>query len=82
MVAYAIAGRSDFDPYKEPLAQDADGKDVFLKDIWPTTQEVADQVNTSVTREMFANSYESVFAGDSRWSGIESPEGSRFRLAR
>lgn len=78
VVAYAIAGRSDIDPYNEPLAQDADGKDVFLKDIWPSAKEVADQVNQTVSREMFEKSYSNVFAGDSRWSNIESPEGARF----
>ena len=78
VVAYAIAGRTDIDPYREPLTQDADGNDVFLKDIWPTTQAVAELVGSTVTRQMFKKNYASVFAGDKRWNGISSPEGARF----
>jgi aconitate hydratase len=78
VVAYAIAGRSDFDPYSEPLAQDQSGNDVFLKDLWPSAAEVAEQVTNTVSRDMFKQSYENVFAGDSRWNKIDSPEGARF----
>jgi aconitate hydratase len=78
VVAYAIAGRCDIDPYGEPLAQDAKGNDVYLKDIWPTTLEVAEQVTKTVTRDMFKQNYASVFSGDSRWNNISSPTGARF----
>ena len=78
VVAYAIAGRSDIDPYQEPLAQDAEGNDVYLKDIWPTTQAVAEQVNKTVTRDMFEKNYKNVFSGDQRWNAIASPEGTHF----
>ncbi|MBN1379295.1 MAG: aconitate hydratase AcnA [Gammaproteobacteria bacterium] len=78
VVAYAIAGRCDIDPYNDPLAQDTNGKDVYLKDIWPTTGEVAEQVGKTVTRDMFKKNYESVFAGDARWNAIASPEGALF----
>ncbi len=78
VVAYAIAGRADIDPYNEPLAQDQDGNDVFLKDIWPSTQEINEIVNSTVSREMFKESYANVFAGDSRWNKIESPEGALY----
>ncbi len=78
VVAYAIAGRCDIDPYSEPLAVGADGQEVFLKDIWPSTLEVAEQVAKTVTSDMFKKNYENVFSGDQRWQGIASPEGARF----
>jgi aconitate hydratase len=78
VVAYAIAGRCDIDPYKEPLGSDDNGKDIYLKDIWPTTLDVAGQVTKTVTREMFKKNYASVFSGDSRWNNIDSPTGTRF----
>jgi aconitate hydratase len=79
VVAYAIAGRTDFDPYHEPLAQDADGNDVYLKDIWPTSTEVNQAIASTVDRDLFRKNYENVFAGDSRWNTIGSSEGSLYR---
>jgi len=77
VVAYAIAGTMNIDLYHEPLAQAADGSDVYLKDIWPTQAEVAEAV-ASVSREQFTKSYANVFAGDANWQAIAAPEGERF----
>ena len=78
VVAYAIAGRMDFDPYKEPLTQDADGNDVYLKDIWPSQQEIRDAIAANVTREEFEAAYADVFKGDERWQALEAPAGEVF----
>ncbi|MCF7984258.1 MAG: aconitate hydratase AcnA [Thiohalocapsa sp.] len=75
VVAYAIAGRMDFDPYNEPLASDADGNPVFLRPIWPTQGEVADTVSTFLGQDDFTQSYADVFAGDKRWQGLSAPAG-------
>jgi len=72
VVAYAIAGRMDFDPYQEPLTQDAAGNDVFLKDIWPTQQEIRDSVAANVTRGEFEAAYADVFRGDARWQSLDA----------
>ena len=77
VVAYAIAGTMNIDLYNEPLAQDKDGNDVYLKDIWPTQMEVADAV-AGVTCENFSKSYEDVFAGDKNWQELAAPTGDRF----
>ena len=71
VVAYALAGslRHDFD--KDPLGQDADGKDVYLKDLWPTSAEIAEAVRGSVTRDLFVSEYANVFKGDERWADIK-----------
>ncbi|MEQ3644328.1 MAG: aconitate hydratase AcnA [Paracoccus sp. (in: a-proteobacteria)] len=71
VVAYAIAGDMNIDVTKDPLAHTPDGKPVYLKDIWPTSKEVADLVDTIVTREMFQAKYADVFKGDERWQGVE-----------
>jgi aconitate hydratase len=81
VVAYAIAGRIDWDPYNEPIGEDADGKSVFLKDIWPTSQEVASAVQASIDSAMYARSYGSVFEGDERWKSMPVPAGDRFEWA-
>ncbi len=73
VVAYAIAGRMDIDLYNEPLGQDKDGKDVYLKDIWPSQKELQDVVMKTVTREQFTSAYQDVFAGNERWSKLKSP---------
>ncbi len=72
VVAYAIAGRMDFDPYAEPLAEDANGADVYLKDIWPSQQEIQEAVAANVTREEFAAAYADVFKGDARWQSLSA----------
>ncbi|UXU74039.1 MULTISPECIES: aconitate hydratase AcnA [unclassified Paracoccus (in: a-proteobacteria)] len=71
VVAYAIAGDMNIDLTTQPLAHTADGKPVFLKDIWPSSKEVAELVDTIVTREMFQSKYADVFKGDERWQAVE-----------
>jgi aconitate hydratase len=75
VVAYALAGTLDKDLNNEPLGQDASGKDVFLKDIWPSPAEVADFVHRFITSTMYARSYANVFDGDDRWRAIKVPTG-------
>jgi aconitate hydratase len=78
VVAYALAGSLDIDLTREPIGTDSDGQDVFLKDIWPSSHEIADLVRTNVTADMFRHSYSSVFEGDERWKQIDSPAGEMF----
>jgi aconitate hydratase len=80
-VAYALAGTMDIDIAHEPLGQDEQGQDVYLKDIWPSEQEIAQTVGEAVRADMFRKSYGEVFAGDERWSGLAVPEGERFAWA-
>jgi len=74
VVAYAIAGDMNIDLTSEPLGQDKDGNDVFLKDIWPTSKEVADLVHETVTRKAFQAKYADVFKGDAKWQGVETTD--------
>ncbi len=78
VVAYAIAGSMDIDLYKDAIGQDAAGQDVFLKDIWPSQQEIAEAVSGSVRRDEFTQVYQDVFKGAARWVSLESPAGQRF----
>ncbi|MBA3233891.1 MAG: aconitate hydratase [Propionibacteriales bacterium] len=78
VVAYALAGSMDIDLFNEPLGQDADRNDVFLKDIWPSPAQVEEIVRKSITAEMFAKDYADVFAGDERWQSLPTPEGDIF----
>ena len=71
VVAYALAGRVDLDITREPLGKGKDGKPVFLKDIWPTEQEVQATIAKSLDAEMFKKSYGDVFQGDARWQGMQ-----------
>jgi aconitate hydratase len=77
-VAYALAGTMDIDLFDEPLGEDSDGNDVFLKDIWPAGREVAQMIEDAVRSEMFTKSYGEVFDGDERWNSLEIPEGDSF----
>jgi len=77
VVAYALAGRIDIDFHNEPLGIGIDGP-VFLRDIWPSTKEVADVIDRSIKSAMFRKSYAQVFDGDERWRGLPVPEGDRF----
>jgi aconitate hydratase len=77
VVAFALAGRIDLDLEKEPLGQGTHGP-VFLKDIWPSTKEVADAVAKAVKSEMFTRSYSVVFEGDERWQKLSVPEGDTY----
>ncbi|KAB0681191.1 aconitate hydratase AcnA [Aureimonas leprariae] len=70
VVAYAIAGSLFVDITKQPLGKGSDGQDVYLKDIWPTTQEIAEIVRKTVTRDLFESRYSDVFKGDNHWQGI------------
>jgi aconitate hydratase len=79
VVAYALAGRVDMDIANESLGTGKDGKAVFLRDIWPTDQEVQDAVKKSVKREMFAKEYSEVFEGDAQWKSIKVPAGDRYQ---
>jgi aconitate hydratase len=78
VVAYSIAGSMDHDFDKDPLGQDSSGNDVFLKDIWPSMQEIQGVIDSVVTSDMFKKDYSSVFAGDHRWISLATPEGKIF----
>jgi aconitate hydratase len=78
VVAYALAGSMDLDLFGDPLGQDTDGNDVFLKDIWPSPAEVERVIGEAISSEMFGDSYEDVFAGDDTWRSLETPEGKTF----
>ena len=78
VVAYALAGNLDVDVSSESLGNDRDGNPVYLKDIWPSSHEIQDAINSSVTSEMFRSSYSSVFRGDENWRSIDSPAGEMF----
>ena len=71
VVAYALAGSTDLDLASEPIGKSKDGKDVFLKDIWPSNAEIQAEVARSVTTELFQKSYADVLKGDARWQGIK-----------
>jgi aconitate hydratase len=78
VVAYALAGTMDADIVNDPIGVDRDGADVYLRDLWPTTREVAATVERAVRSEMFRSSYAGVFDGDERWNSLEVPTGDRF----
>jgi aconitate hydratase len=75
VVAYALAGRMDVDLLEEPLGRGSDGEDVFLRDIWPSREEIDEVIGASVRGEMYRDVYADVFTGDERWRGLETPEG-------
>jgi len=77
-VAYALAGTMDTDFYAEPLGTDDHGNDVYLKDIWPSSAEIATVVEDAVQSDMFHKSYGEVFDGDERWNSLEVPSGDLF----
>ncbi len=74
VVAYALAGRIDFDIYNEPLGHDAEGNPVFLSDIWPSPQEIRDTVEQALRPEMYEERYGEVFQGDELWQSLPLPE--------
>jgi aconitate hydratase A / 2-methylisocitrate dehydratase len=74
VVAYALVGDMNHDLANSPLGQDQNGNDVYLKDIWPTTQEVAELVEQTVTREAFQTKYADVFKGDEKWQAVETTD--------
>ncbi|MCE2738071.1 MAG: aconitate hydratase AcnA [Rhodobacter sp.] len=72
VVAYALAGDMNIDLTTEPLGMSSDGRPVFLRDIWPTNQEIAELVDRTVTREAFLKKYADVFKGDAKWQAVET----------
>ena len=74
VVAYALAGTMDINLASDPIGQDRDGNDVYLKDIWPSTQEIAELVEATVTREAFLKKYADVFKGDEKWQEVETTD--------
>lgn len=78
VIAYALAGTMDFDFESQPLGQDTEGNDVFLKDLWPAPAEVERTIAASINQQMFTDDYADVFAGDERWQSLPTPEGDTF----
>jgi aconitate hydratase len=78
VVAYALAGRMDLDLTTEPLGEGSDGEPVYLRDIWPSAEEIKRVVGESVAAEMFKRNYADVFSGDEEWNAVEVPEGDRY----
>ncbi|WP_018139412.1 MULTISPECIES: aconitate hydratase AcnA [unclassified Thioalkalivibrio] len=78
VVAYALAGRSTLDLYNDPIGEDAQGNPVFLKDVWPTTEEVNEAVQAHVDAQSFTKAYGDLYSGEDRWRNLEAPTGDRF----
>lgn len=78
VVAYALAGSMNFDFETDPLGKDTEGNDVFLRDIWPSPDEVQQIIDTSISREQFITQYATVFEGDERWKNLPTPTGPIF----
>lgn len=78
VVAYALAGTMDFDFESEPLGTDKNGKAIFLRDIWPSKEDIAKVVDNNLRASMFTDKYKSVFKGDADWAALKVPEGARF----
>ena len=74
VVAYALAGTMDINLASDPLGQDSEGKDVYLRDIWPSSKEIAELVEQTVTRESFQSKYADVFKGDEKWQGVKTTD--------
>src|SRR5262249_27555093 len=77
VVAYAITGSMDLDIVDNPLGHDNDGNEVYLRDIWPSEQEIAQTIEEAVQSDMFRKSYEAVFDGDEQWNSLPVPGGDR-----
>ena len=78
VIAYAIAGTMDFDFATQPLGQDQDGNDVFLTDIWPSTEEIEATMASAISRELYEADYADVFKGDKQWQELDIPTGKTF----
>jgi aconitate hydratase len=78
VVAYALAGSMDVDLRREPLGHDPEGRPVYLRDVWPSTEEVAQVTGEAIQADMFDRTYRDVFTGDERWQAVEVPDGDRF----
>ncbi|MET0065607.1 MAG: aconitate hydratase AcnA [Candidatus Thiodiazotropha sp.] len=81
VVAYALAGTMNIDLYNEPLGTSAAGEPVYLKDLWPSSKEIADCIAANLNREAFEESYATLFDGDQRWQALQAPGGERFEWA-
>ncbi len=79
VVAYALAGTMDIDLFKDPLGQSSDGKDIYLKDLWPSRKEVDQLVQKCVTREQYVSSYKDIYSGESQWGSLQSPDGQLYQ---
>lgn len=75
VIIYALAGTMDIDLFNDPIGQDRNGNDVFMRDLWPTQAEIEDVINSSISSEMFSSRYADVFAGDERWRSLPTPGG-------
>jgi aconitate hydratase A / 2-methylisocitrate dehydratase len=78
VVAYALAGRMDIDLQEEPLGEGSNGEPVYLRDIWPSAEEIKQVVGDSVKSEMYERNYAEVFAGDEMWNAVDVPAGDRY----
>ena len=78
VIAYAITGTMDFDFATQPLGQDQDGNDVFLTDIWPSTEEIEETMASAISRELYEADYADVFKGDKQWQELDIPTGKTF----
>lgn len=78
VIAYTIAGTMDFDFATQPLGQDQDGNDVFLTDIWPSTEEIEETMASAISRELYEADYADVFKGDKQWQELDIPTGKTF----
>jgi aconitate hydratase len=78
VVAYALAGTVDVDLFTEPLGEDPDGKPVYLRDVWPTNEQIVAVTSDAVRRDMFTARYADVFSGEDRWQSLDIPTGDRF----
>ena len=78
VIAYALAGTMDFDFETEPLGTDKEGKEVYLRDIWPSQKNISDTIASSINQEMFIKNYADVFKGDERWRNLPTPHGNTF----
>src|SRR5262249_60921086 len=81
VTAYALAGRMDIDLTTEPIGQDPDGHDVFLHDLWPSSEEIDATIAGAVSGELFRGRYADVFTGDDTWRGLEVPSGDLYDWA-
>ncbi|SFQ56527.1 aconitate hydratase, partial [Amycolatopsis arida] len=78
VIAYALAGTMDFDFHTQPLGHDSEGNPVFLREIWPTPDEIHATIDSAITQEMFTTDYADVFDGGDRWKSLPTPEGTTF----
>ena len=78
VIVYALAGTMDIDLFNEAIGTDQDGNDVFMKDIWPTEEEINEAIGTSISADMYTERYADVFEGDDRWRSLPTPEGDIF----